>query len=70
LEKNAAWRRLLEGRWQKMARSATTQAGGGAVAVGEGDGDGSTADDLCGRSEGVRRSGRRTKQRWRHLTVD
>jgi hypothetical protein len=70
LEKNAAWRRLLEGRWQKMVRSATTQAGGGAVAVGEGDSDGSTTDGLRGRSEGVRRSGRRTKQRWRRLTVD
>jgi hypothetical protein len=42
--------------------------GGGAVAAGEGDS--STADDLRGRWVGVRRSGRRTKQRWRHLIVD
>jgi hypothetical protein len=38
--------------------------------VAAGEGDGSAVDDLRGRREGVRRSGRRTKQRWRRLTVD
>jgi hypothetical protein len=40
------------------------------VAAGEGDSDGSTANDLGGRWEGVRRSGCRMKQRWRCLTMD
>jgi hypothetical protein len=44
--------------------------GGGAMAAGEGDGDSSATEDLRGRWEGVRRSGRRTKQWWRCLTVD
>jgi hypothetical protein len=40
------------------------------VAAGEGDGDDFAADDLRGKWEGVGWSGRRTKQRWRRLTVD
>jgi hypothetical protein len=51
-------------------RLATARAGGSVVAAGEGDGYSSIADHLHGRWEGVRQSGRRTKQRWRRLTVD
>jgi hypothetical protein len=40
------------------------------VVATKGNGDGSAVDNLCRRWEGVRRSGRRMKQRWRLLTVD